>query len=115
MKLLFDENLSPKLAKAFQDLFPGSSHVDECGLGAASDADIWRFAEQNDYVIVSKDSDFYDRSALYGGPPKVVWLRVGNCTTDDVAALLKGSVASLAALATSPDTTLIILRWSTRT
>ena len=109
MKLLLDENLSPRLAKSLQDLFPGSAHVDDCALGAKGDDQIWRFASENDYVILSKDSDFYDRSALYGGPPKVIWLRVGNRSTDYIEALVRRSAASIAALAGSPDTTLIIL------
>jgi predicted nuclease of predicted toxin-antitoxin system len=109
MKLLLDENLSPKLARSLQTLFPGSAHVEECGLAASGDEQIWRFAAENEFVIVSKDSDFYDRSALYGGPPKVVWLRVGNCSTEDIDALLRRSAASIAALGASSDTTLIIL------
>jgi predicted nuclease of predicted toxin-antitoxin system len=114
MKLLLDENLSPKLAKSLQDMFPGTMHVEDCGLGAADDEQIWRFAKENDYVIVSKDSDFYDRSALYGGPPKVVWVRVGNCTTKDLESVLRRSKSSLAALAVSPDTTLILFRSTTQ-
>ena len=109
MKLLLDENLSPKLARSLQALFPGSAHVEECGLAAKGDDEIWRYASENDYVILSKDSDFYDRSALYGGPPKVVWLRVGNRSTENIEALLKRSASSIAALGASSDTTLIIL------
>ena len=110
MKLLLDENLSPRLAKALQDLFPGTAHVHTCGLGAGSDESIWHFAKEHDYVIVSKDSDFYDLSALYGRPPKVVWVRVGNCTTDDLETLLRRHASSIAGLAESLDTTLILFR-----
>ena len=109
MKLLLDENLSPRLARSLQDLFPGSVHVEDCALGAKSDGEIWSFAAKNDFVILSKDSDFYDRSALRGGPPKVVWLRVGNCPTDYIEALLRRSAASIAALETAPDTTLMLI------
>jgi len=114
MKLLIDENLPPKLARFLQGPFPGSIHVEECGLGAKADDEIWRYAAENGYVIVSKDSDFYDRSALYGGPPKVVWLRVGNCSTDSIEALLVRSAASIAALGASSDTTLMIFPRRTR-
>ena len=75
MKLLLDENLSPKIARRLQDLFPGSTHVHECGLGASDDEIIWKYAKENGYVIVSKDSDFQNRALLRGAPPKVVWLR----------------------------------------
>jgi len=114
MKLLLDENLSPRLASSLQDLYPGAAHVADCGLGASSDDDIWRFAKENGYVIVSKDSDFFDRSALYGGPPKVVWLRVGNCSTKDVEAVLRRSASSVMALDDSSDTVLILFCRVTR-
>jgi len=114
MKLLLDENLSPRLAESLQDLFPGTVHVEDCGLGAADDEQIWRFARESDYVIVSKDSDFYDRSALYGGPPKVVWVRVGNCTTQELESVLRASEPSIAALGGSRDTTLILFRSTTK-
>lgn len=78
MKLLFDQNLSPRLPRLLADLFPDSVHVRDVGLRDAPDADIWRFAKENGFVIVSKDSDFQQRSLLYGFPPKFVWVRVGN-------------------------------------
>lgn len=81
MKLLLDENLAPRLAAALSDLYPGSVHLRDCGLRGASDNDVWQYARANGFVIVSKDSDFSQRSSLLGSPPKVIWLRVGNCTT----------------------------------
>lgn len=81
MKLLFDENLSHRLASALADIYPGSLHLRDCGLRGATDEDVWRHARENGLVIVSKVSDFSQRSALLGPPPKVIWLRVGNCTT----------------------------------
>jgi predicted nuclease of predicted toxin-antitoxin system len=108
MKLLLDENLSPKLASSLAAVFPGSRHVEDCGLGAADDEDIWAFAKENGFVIASKDSDFYDRSALYGSPPKVIWLRAGNCTTAEIEDLLRRFQSEIDELAGSPQTTLII-------
>ncbi len=82
MKLLFDENLSFRLVVILQDLFPCSQHVRECGLRGGSDAEIWEYATANGLMIVTKDSDFQERSVLLGTPPKVVWLRMKNCTTE---------------------------------
>jgi predicted nuclease of predicted toxin-antitoxin system len=79
MKLLFDENLSPKLPRILSVDFPESMHVRHCGLKGFPDEDIWEYARNNGFTIVSKDSDFYQRSMIYGHPPKVVWLRIGNC------------------------------------
>ena len=79
MKLLFDQNLSSALVARLEDLFPGSTHVKAEGMDEAPDIEVWLFAKQQGFTIVSKDSDFQQRSLLFGAPPKVVWLRVGNC------------------------------------
>ena len=80
MKLLFDENISPRLSEALADIYPGSAHVHRCGLGSADDSAVWQYAKDNGFAIVSKDSDFQERSVLLGAPPKVIWLRATNCT-----------------------------------
>ena len=97
MKLLFDENLSPKLVELVATVFPGSAHVHELGLGASDDADVWRFAAERDFVIVSKDADFHARSELLGFPPKFIWVRVGNSRTARVARLLLAHTAAIQA------------------
>ncbi len=89
MKLLFDQNLSPRLVVALADLFPGSAHVQSLGLDRSSDMPVWEYARDGDFAIVTKDVDFSDRSTLFGHPPKVVWIRLGNCTTADIEAALR--------------------------
>lgn len=88
MKLLFDHNLSPKLVKLVQPLFPDSDHVFFLGLDQASDQDIWRFARDDGFTLVTKDADFGDLSVLLGFPPKVIWIRRGNCPTSEVSRIL---------------------------
>ena len=95
MKLLFDENLSPKLVVRLADLFPDSVHVRMVGLQAASDPTVWEYARNNDLMIVSKDGDMHQRSFLFGSPPKVVWVRLGNCSTTDVENLMRRHVDAL--------------------
>jgi predicted nuclease of predicted toxin-antitoxin system len=92
MKLLFDENLSPKMVEALADVFPDSAHVDRIGLGSGSDDDVWRYAKDNGFMLVSKDSDFYEKSILYGHPPKVIWIRRGNCTNRQIQLLLRNKL-----------------------
>jgi len=89
MKLLFDENLSPKLVRLLGDLFPDSIHVRDVGLKAADDPLVWDYAKDKTLMIVSKDSDMHQRSFVFGYPPKVVWVRLGNCSTSDVERLLR--------------------------
>ena len=90
MKLLLDENLSPALAVTLSEVYPAISHVRDLGLKSASDPVVWTHAAKEGYTIVTKDADFHHRSLLYGYPPKVIWIRAGNCSTEDIAALLVG-------------------------
>jgi predicted nuclease of predicted toxin-antitoxin system len=55
VKLLFDENLSPKLVIRLADLFPDSLHVRNVGLQAADDPVVWDYAKNKDLILVSKD------------------------------------------------------------
>ena len=109
MKLLFDENLSPKLPRLLATLFPGSTHVRECGLLGVPDEDVWEYARANGFIIVSKDSDFQQRSLLYGHPPKVVWLRIGNCTRQQLVRLITDHERDMRALDTDPFETVLVL------
>jgi predicted nuclease of predicted toxin-antitoxin system len=89
MKLLFDQNLSPRLPGLLADIFPDSVHVRQLGMQQVPDTRIWDYAKLNGFVIVSKDSDFQARSLLLGHPPKFIWLRVGNCPAKTVEDLLR--------------------------
>jgi len=95
MRLLFDQNLSPRLPRLLADLYPNSAHVREVGLRDASDVQIWEYAKQNGFVIVSKDSDFQQRSLLHGHPPKFIWLRVGNCPVKVIEDLLRNQSVAI--------------------
>ncbi len=89
VKLLFDQNLSHRLTGLLSDIFPDSLHVRNVGLKEADDPAVWDYAKEYEFVIVSKDSDFHQRSLVLGYPPKVIWVRLGNCSTTDVLQLLK--------------------------
>ena len=87
MRLLFDQNLSPRLVRLLTAEFPGSQHVRDVGLATVR-LTVWAYAAAQGFVIVSKDSDFQHRALLLGHPPKVVWVRLGNCSTAAVVTLL---------------------------
>ncbi len=95
MNLLFDQNLSPRLADLLQELFPGSVHVLSVALDTASDHDVWNFARQGDFSVVTKDADFNEMAVLNGSPPKIIWLQLGNCTTSDVEAAFRSNSAAI--------------------
>jgi len=109
MKLLFDQNLSPRLVDALADLYPGSTHVRNVGLDRASDIEVWTFSQRNDYTIVSKDSDFNERVLLQGAPPKVVWIRRGNCSTHQIEEILRHQKAAIESLDKNANESLLEL------
>ena len=40
---------------------------------------IWNFAKENGHIIITKDSDFLNLSRIFGQPPKVIYIKTGNC------------------------------------
>ncbi|HMS08592.1 MAG TPA: DUF5615 family PIN-like protein [Pyrinomonadaceae bacterium] len=109
MRLLFDHNLSPKLIVTLADHFPGSEHVYRLGLGTASDPTIWEYARVNDLIIVTKDADFGDISVLRGFPPKVIWIRRGNCKTSAIGAILMENRDAIANLVSDAEAGMLTL------
>ena len=91
MKLLFDNNLSHKLVARLNDTFPNSTHVMTVELDEADDVEIWEFAKENDFTIVTKDIDFNEINLIRGFPPKIIWIRVGNCRVVDVERIIRNS------------------------
>ena len=88
MRLLFDQNISFRLTKKIQSFYSGCKHVSDCGLSDKEDPEIWQYAKTNNFAIVTFDSDFYDISIINGHPPKIIWIRSGNLTTNEISDLL---------------------------
>lgn len=109
MKLLFDQNLSPKVATGLADLFPDSTHVQAVGLDCADDDHIWEHARLNGFAIVSKDEDYNNLSVFRGSPPKVIWLQLGNCTTAQVEAVFRARFADIEAFDADPSVGTLLL------
>lgn len=109
MKLLFDQNLSPRLPKLLADIFPDSAHIREFGMREATDTQIWAYAKANGFAIVSKDSDFQARSLLLGHPPKFIWLRVGNCPVKMVEDLLRNYSVAIHTFNLNPNKSHLML------
>jgi len=109
VKLLFDQNLSPRLVALLADVFAGSLHVRQAGLERADDDAVWRFARDNGFAIVSKDSDFQERSQIAGSAPRVVWIRRGNCSTQEIEAMLRKHALRVAALEQEAEIGFLVL------
>ena len=89
MKLLFDQNISFRLVRKIIDVFPDSKQVRELGLEDSSDSEIFDYAKNNEFIIVTFDADFCGISVLKGFPPKIIWIRTGNIATNSIELLLK--------------------------
>lgn len=109
MRLLLDQNLSRHLVPQIDVTFPESRHVTEVGLQTATDREIWSYAGEHGFIIVSKDSDFRQLAFLLGPPPKAVWLSLGNASTLEVLELLMAHVPTIEDFARSTDEALLVL------
>jgi len=110
MKLLLDENLSDRIVSKIIDLYPDSQHVKTLGLLNTDDALIWEFAKFNDFVVVSKDSDFHQRSLLYSHPPKFIYLRIGNSPTSKIVEILRNNYPVIVEFFNSETESILLLK-----
>jgi predicted nuclease of predicted toxin-antitoxin system len=109
VRFLFDENLSESLAPWLGDIAPGSEHVRTQGHGGAPDARLWQLAADLACTIVTRDEDFVRMSALRGAPPKVIVIRLGNCSTRKIAVLLRSRHDAIERFLNDEDTTFLAL------
>ena len=103
MRLLFDQNISFRILKKLPESFNDCVQLNQVGLQNCSDSDIWQYAHDNNYVIVTFDSDFYDISLLNSSPPKIIWLKTGNLTTREIADLLISNETSIKEFISNPE------------
>jgi predicted nuclease of predicted toxin-antitoxin system len=95
MKLLFDQNISHRLVGLVRDILPDSKQVRNLGIENFTDAQIWNYAKENAFTIVTFDADFYDFSLIWGHPPKIVWIRTQNQTSPNIEVLLRKHLESI--------------------
>ena len=109
MKLLLDENLSDRIISRIVDLYPDSVHVKTLGLINTDDVVIWQYAKVHDFVIASKDSDFHQRSLLFGHPPKFIYLRIGNSPTSQIVQILRDNFGIISQFGGSEVESILVL------
>ena len=103
MKLLFDQNISFRIISKIKNHFPEAKQVRQLGIENYSDIEIWKFAKENEFTIVTFDADFFDLSNLKGHPPKIIWLRLGNTQTDFLSDIIISNVSTIKDFITSDD------------
>ena len=107
--LLFDQNISPRLIDRLVDIYPGAVHVFMLGMGNAMDIEIWQYAHDHDYMIVTKDADFSELGVVKGFPPKIIWIRRGNCSTQNIESILRENYSAIRALSEDLETGILAL------
>jgi predicted nuclease of predicted toxin-antitoxin system len=103
VKLLLDHNLSHKLVARLADVYPDSTQTRLLGFQRTSDSELWFYARTHGYIFVTKDRDVAELAVVRGGPPKVVWLRVGNCSAAYVEQTLRVHVGAIRDLLNDPQ------------
>ena len=68
-----------------------------------SDRRIWEYAKKESYAIVTLDSDFYDLNLILGTPPKIIWLRIGNATSEDIIQSFRQNSELIKEFLANPD------------
>lgn len=97
--LLIDENLPASLA----EILPiHCTHATSLG-AQPSDRQLWLHARENDWTILTRDTDFFDRMMLEGPPPKVIWVRLGNIRRKDLESMLIRLWPRISTLITDAD------------
>jgi predicted nuclease of predicted toxin-antitoxin system len=109
VKLLLDENLSPRLGR-IEDLFPGSLHVRSQGLKQTPDKTVREYAKSNGFSIVTADADFYELAVALGPPPKVIWLRGCDYPTAVAEELIRSQAIRIAEFLEDSERAVLILR-----
>lgn len=110
MRLIFDQNMSPKLTSRLCDIFPKAAHVQQLHLGKAPDHILWEYAKNNEHAIVTKDVGFSERPLLFGFPPKVIWFKRGNCSTSDMEVILRRNALKIQTFLDDLETGLLVIQ-----
>ncbi|MDR3688678.1 MAG: DUF5615 family PIN-like protein [Fimbriimonas sp.] len=109
MKLLLDQNLSRRLTQLLSPFFEEIVHVGDIGFDESSDRDIWLFAKEHGFVILSKDGDFADMALIYGAPPKIIRLRIGNSPWQTAAEVISKNAMVVQSFLDDPESSLLVL------
>lgn len=91
MNFIFDQNISFRILKKLPVFFVNSTHILSENLIDANDEVIWSYAKTNNLIIITQDADFNDIYTVKGFPPKIIWIRAGNLSTNQIIEILEKS------------------------
>jgi predicted nuclease of predicted toxin-antitoxin system len=110
VKLLLDENLSPRLLLQIDDVFEGSIHVRSVNLEQTPDRQIWEFARSNGFAILTADADFQNLAVSLGHPPKIVLLKGCDYGNAAAEALIRSQAIRIADFLADEERAVLILQ-----
>jgi predicted nuclease of predicted toxin-antitoxin system len=85
MKILCDVHISFKLVNVIRELGHECIHINSVlDKWFTKDADISKFSDENDYIIISKDSDFRDSFFIKQTPKKLIKINLGNISNNEL-------------------------------
>ncbi len=99
MNILLDHNLPPRLVRLLAKHFDTVRHVTDFGLESACDRELWEYARDQGFTLMTKDKDFYHLSLFYGPSPKIIWIRSGNMTAQTLIDFIESAIPALKAFA----------------
>ncbi len=99
MKFLCDVHISYKLAKMLVSLGFDAIHVNEIlNKSETKDSDLSKYADQNNFVIISKDADFRDTYFVKRTPKKLIRVMLGNISNHELLRIFRENMDTIVGL-----------------
>ena len=96
MKFLCDVHISYKLVSTLKSLGFGAIHVNEIlNKSETKDSDICKYADKNDYVVITKDYDFEDSYRVKNTPKKLLKISLGNISNNSLIKMFEENLEVL--------------------
>ncbi len=96
LKFIVDTQLPPSLIKIFQKHKIDAIHTTYFPDGhLLNDVQIIKIAFEQNRIIITKDSDFFEYFLLRGAPPKILFLEIGNIKNAELFRLIDEKIPSV--------------------
>ncbi len=104
MKFLLDAHIPPRLAEQLSGLGHDAMHVRTMpAANATADDDIIALADLESRVVVTKDSDFRDARQATGRPARLLLVKTGNLSRDELVAIMLAHLRAIEAFFADPN------------
>lgn len=102
MKFLLDVHISYKLANAIKELGHEAIHINTIlDKWHTKDSDICKYADKNDFILITKDTDFRISYFLSNTPKKLIKVNLGNISTEKLVSVFRKNISQIISFFTS--------------